>query len=482
MLRWFHNGLGSVLRSAVLFLSVCATSAWAGARVDIPKPTDPLQPAPPPPAIEQSVVNLEVSLSAEELADAADQAFPLVAAREDGWNEAQTLPGREDLRFLYRLVRGPFRYRVDQNRFEMKFEEIRYRIWVRQTQPDTVVDARCGHGNDPPKQLRVLARSVLTWSDTWQLQAQTTVDPPVFVEPCRFRELDLDATPLLQSVLQPKLTSLAETIDRKIRDRTDAQHRATTVWRKLQEPVELAPDQWLVFNLRDARVGPIGSHGTLLLQTSVNLFMEPQVIHGARPTVTEVPLPPLQLVPSALDGFHLALPFRADYERINRRLTQLMVGQVIDAPPGEPLTITGVELYGSGNRLILALRVAGGINGTLYAAGKPVFDEANRTLRFVDLDFTVDTKNVLVRSINRFWHDALLDRLTSEALIDLSEPLKMLEGRLNAALTRDLAPGARLDGAITTMRPQSIYPVPRGIEVQLIVDGFMRLKLGRGES
>ena len=132
--------------------------------------------------------------------------------------------------------------------------------------------------------------------------------------------------------------------------------------------------------------------------------------------------------------------------------------------------------------MILALRVAGGINGTLYAAGVPMFDEASRTVRFDDLDFTVDTRNVLVRAINRFGHEALLTKLRSEASIDLSEPLSVLQRRLNSALTRELAPGARLDGAITTMRPQSIYPVPGGIEVQLIVDGFMRLKLGRGES
>ena len=435
---------GLLLWSVALLLFVSATSAWGGSWVDIPKPTDRLQPPPSPPPVGQSVANLEVILPAEELADAADQAFPAVAAREDGWNDAQTLPGRDDMRYLYRLVRGSFTYRMDQDRFEMRFDQIRYRIWVRRGEADSAVDGRCGHGDDPPKQLRVLGRSKLSWSDTWRLQSTTTIDQVEFLEPCRLRELDIDVTPLIQSILQPKLTSLAETIDRTIRERTESKQRAETVWRKLQEPVELSPGQWLLFNPRDMRISPIRSHGTLLLRTSVNLVMEPQVSHSARPSVTETPLPLLQLSPAALEGFHLALPVRTDYGRINRRLAQLMVGQVIETTPGEPLTITGVELYGSGDKLILALRVTGGFNGTLYAAGVPVFDEASRTVRFVDLDFTVDTKHVLVNAINRFGHETLLERLRSEAHIDLAEPMDRLQMRLNSALTRELAPGIRL--------------------------------------
>ena len=466
-----------MLWSVALFLLLSATSALGGSRADIPKPTDRLQPPPSPPAVAPSVANLEVILPAEELADAADQSFPAVAAKEDGWNDAQTLPGRDDMRYLYRLVRGPFTYRMDQDRFEMRFDQIRYRIWVRQGEEGSAVDSQCGHGADPPKQLRVIARSQLSWSDRWTLQSKTTIEPAEFLEPCRLRELNVDVTPLVQSVLEPKLTSLAETIDRTIRERTESKQRAETIWRKLQEPIELSPDQWLLFNPRDMRVSPIHSHGTLLLRTSVNLVMEPRVSRSARPSVTQTPLPLLQLSPTALEGFHLALPMRTDYGRINSRLAQLMVGEVIDATPGEPLTITGVELYGSGDKLILALRVTGGFNGTLYAAGVPVFDEASRTVRFVDLDFTVDTRHVLVNAINRFGHETLLERLRSEAHIDLAEPMDRLQMRLNGALTRELAPGIRLEGVISTLRPHRIYPVDGGVEVQLVADGFMRLNL-----
>ena len=69
----------------------CAASAWATSELNIPKPTDPLVPAPLPPALEASAVNLEVRLTAEGLAAAVDEGFPQVAARENDWSEAVTL-------------------------------------------------------------------------------------------------------------------------------------------------------------------------------------------------------------------------------------------------------------------------------------------------------------------------------------------------------------------------------------------------------
>src|SRR5215831_1658633 len=304
---WFRTCCCSIV------LLVCSTGVWAASELQIPKPSDPLKPAPPPPALEPSVVNLEVRLPAEELAVAVDQAFPQVSAREDNWDNAGTLGGREDFRFLYRLVRGPFRYRMDHDHFDVWFDQVRYRIWARMNQGGTMVEVFFCNGDHPPRRLNLSTRSALTWSDTWRIQSRTTFGEPTFVEPCRLEGLDLDATPLLKSVLEPRLTALAQSIDRIIHERTEAKKRAETVWQKIQEPVELGPNRWLQFNPRDARVSPITSHGTQVVQTSVNLVMEPKVLNGSRPASTQVPLPPLQLAPLALEGFHLALPITIEY-------------------------------------------------------------------------------------------------------------------------------------------------------------------------
>ena len=461
-----------------MWLSVlCAGSAWAASQLDIPKPTDPLRPAPPPPALEASVVNLEVQLTAEGLATAVDEGFPQVAARENDWSDAVTLGEREDIRFLYRLVRGSFRYRMDHDQFHVSFDQVRYRVWARRNEGDGFVEGRCGHGDDPPRRLNLAARSTLSWSDRWRMRSRTTFDEPVFVEPCLLTGLDIDATPVLKAVLQPRLAALAQSIDRIVREQTEAKQRAEMVWQKLQEPVEFAPNQWLQFQPRDARVSPITSNGTLVLHTSVNLVMAPRVVNGSKPDSVSMPLPPLQMTPLPLEGFHLALPITVDYGRINQRLEQDMIGQEFQTPVGDTLRVEGVQLYGSGDKLILALQVSGGANGTVYATGTPVFDEGLGTLKFVDLDFTLDTRNVLVKSANWMFHQNILSSLRSQASIDLSGQLQTLRSRLTSALTRDLGPNARLEGEVTSLRPRGVYPTAGGVEVHIIAEGSLWVEL-----
>ena len=461
-----------------MWLSVlCAGSAWAASQLDIPKPTDPLRPAPPPPALEASVVNLEVQLTAEGLAAAVDEGFPQVAARENDWSDAVMLGELEDIRFLYRLVRGSFRYRMDHDQFHVSFDQVRYRVWARRNEGDGFVEGRCGHGDDPPRRLNLAARSTLSWSDRWRMRSRTTFDEPVFVEPCLLTGLDIDATPVLKAVLQPRLAALAQSIDRIVREQTEAKQRAEMVWQKLQEPVEFAPNQWLQFQPRDARVSPITSNGTLVLHTSVNLVMAPRVVNGSKPDSVPMPLPPLQMTPLPLEGFHLALPITVDYGRINQRLEQDMIGQEFQTPVGDTLRVEGVQLYGSGDKLILALQVSGGVNGTVYATGTPVFDEGLGTLKFVDLDFTLDTRNVLVKSANWMFHQNILSSLRSQASIDLSGQLQTLRSRLTSALTRDLGPNARLEGEVTSLRPRGVYPTAGGVEVHIIAEGSMWVEL-----
>lgn len=476
MANGLPNRFGLALRAAALIFLIGTSNAWGGSSVNIPKPNEKLLPPPSPPTLERSVVNLEVSLSAEELALLVDQTFPPVVAREDGWNDAALLPGRDDLRFLYRLHRGGFRYQMRQDRLELTFNDIRYRIWARRPGTELVEEGSCGHGNDPPKRIQVVAHTAVSWSDAWRLNPQTSFDPPAFVDDCRLQPLNIDATPMLQSLVQSRLSALAEKIDQKIDEHNAGKQRASVIWKKLQEPVELTPNRWLTLNPVGARVGPIGSDGGLLIKTSVNLIMEPKILDN-KPPSQDRPLPTLETAPATMGGSRLLYRVFADYATINSRLERMLVGQDIDTPLGEPITIAGVELYGSGSKLIVAIKLKGGVNGTLYSTGVPVFDEPSRSIKFRDLDFTLHTKNSLVRGTERFWHDTLLEKMESDIFVDFDEPLMLMQTRLNEALTRELAPGARLEGRFTKLLPAGIYPVTGGVEVQMIAQGAVRLVL-----
>src|SRR5262249_62054531 len=92
------------------------------------------------------------------------------------------------------------------------------------------------------------------------------------------------------------------------------------------------------------------------------------------------PLPDLALAEAPAHDFHVTLPLYVPYTVINERLTQTVVGTSVDVGMSQPLSVTSVQAYGSGARLILALGVTGPATGTVYLAGTPAVDAASQSV------------------------------------------------------------------------------------------------------
>jgi len=111
-----------------LMLVSCLLAGCRNTRVEIPKPTDVLEPPPSAPSVEQSVVHLKVSVPVNELAIAADAALPTEAGHEETWLNGGRLPFPASLQYQYRIVRGPLQWRMTQDRLETHVPDILYRI------------------------------------------------------------------------------------------------------------------------------------------------------------------------------------------------------------------------------------------------------------------------------------------------------------------------------------------------------------------
>jgi len=467
-----------LFRTVTLTLAACVLSGFGGAGAEIPKPNDPLAPPPPVPSVEESVVHLHLSLALNDMVFAAEAAVPSEGAKEEVWQEGGTLAGHGHYQYFYRFVRGPVQVRMVGDRLAIDYPEFRYRLAIKLTRPDgAVIDGGCGYDDDPPKRLRLTASSRLSWSEAWSLKSETSFNPPGFLDPCRLTDRDIDGTPIVRSLLDARLGALASAIDAKMRERTASKERTGAVWLKLQEPKALTPNLWLTLNPTGVQVGPIGAEGERLIQASVHLLLRPTASLGAQPAPDHRPLPSLELTPHTGDGFHLALPILAEYPAINRLLAQRLVGNEIPSPVGDSVKIVSAQLYGSGANLILELGMSGGVNGTVYAMGTPVLDTSTNMLRFEDFNFTLETKNVLFKAANWMLRDNILARLEPQTHIDLSEHVGTLRRQLSRALTRQVAPDMWLEGSVTSLHPHAIYPVPGGIEIQVIADGSLQLSV-----
>lgn len=452
-------------------------SSPAGAPLAIPKPTDPLLPPPPPPAIEPSVVNLTVSASLQHVAQAVQASFPIHHQHEEEWLPGKRLLEGAPFEYRYYLWRGPAQFTLTGNQLVTEFPDVRYRIAARATQADGQTRiGTCGYGDQWPRRLRLTATSLLTWTESWRLHTTTTFRPPALADECRLTPLIADVGPLLAAGLNERLPPFAAAIDRTVAEQAEAKQRAEMIWQRLQEPVELKRDMWLAYRPTLARAGPIAADGEATLRSIVSLAFHPLVTLGAKPVLSPTPLPPLQLgQPAAAEGFHLGIPMLVSYEELNRRLAPQIVGEEIRPPVGAPITVTGLQVYGSGDRLIAAVTVTGGVNGTLYLAGRPSLAPVTQALEFRGFDFTMETRNVLAKATDRMMHDAILEKVLPETTIDLRDRFEDLRNRIERQFTRELVPDTWLEGSVTQLVSRGIYPTEQGLEIHLVVDGNLKL-------
>ena len=463
------------LLAMVAFVAL-ASPAFSGSQIEIPKPTDPLEAPPPPPTVGVSTLHLPVSIAVSEIATAADLAVPRVSDYEETWHSGESLPDHGPVTYQFRFHRGPVQARMIQDTMVIRFPENLYRFRVRITQPDgSIVEGRCGYGNDPPKHVTFAARSRLSWTDAWTIQSHTTFEDPEFPDLCRLDRNDIEIMPLLSRIARAKVQALAPALDATVRERGESKHRAETVWKQLYEPIQVTPSLWITLNPSDIAAGPIGSGGDRTIETAVDLQLKPHAVFGNPPPSSPQPLPPLLPASDRHEGFHLAIPVTVPYADINRRLAKDLVGQEIELSAGKHLSIVSAQLYGSGHSLLVELGIKGPVDGLLYVTGKPVLDSSTGILRFDELDFTIETRNVLARAATWLLSKEVLARLEPETRIELSDRLEQLRRQLARALTRQLTPGTWLQGTVTALTPLGIYPIEGGVEVHIEAEGSLML-------
>lgn len=91
--------------------------------------------------------------------------------------------------------------------------------------------------------------------------------------------------------------------------------------------------------------------------------------------------------------------------------------------------ITNVDLWQKEGKMIIALDVKGSINGKVYLAGFPQFNTETKEIYFDKLEYTLDTKNVLIKSANWLAKGTILRKIQENCRYSIQS--NMEEGKQN---------------------------------------------------
>jgi hypothetical protein len=194
------------------------------------------------------------------------------------------------------------------------------------------------------------------------------------------------------------------------------------------------------------------------------------------------PSPVPNLTPAAnSSGFSVFLEAALQYDSLSRVVNGYMAGKRFDLSEGifaKHIVVKEVTVAGSNEgRMLIKLDFTGSFNGTAFFTGSPVYNAATNTIEVQDLDYDLQTKNVLLKSAKWLFAGKIETELKKATAINLTSYLATAQSSLNTYLNKEWAKGIKGSGNVKELKVISVEPLPQHIVVKTSCAGALGVQV-----
>lgn len=137
---------------------------------------------------------------------------------------------------------------------------------------------------------------------------------------------------------------------------------------------------------------------TFVLDMGIKCTMETLI--GKQPeskfNASKIALKAVSKIPQDITANIVAV---STYQEASKLMTKNFSGQVFGSG-SKSVKVQNVAIWHKNGKMIIALDVLGSVNGTIYLAGFPQYNDKTKEVFFDQLDYALDTKNKLMRTAN----------------------------------------------------------------------------------
>ncbi|MBK9186990.1 MAG: DUF4403 family protein [Moraxellaceae bacterium] len=312
----------------------------------------------------------------------------------------------------------------------------------------------CGVGEELPK-IEFSLPGKLYWTTTGDLAVQTGQWKLKWLKPCNITAFKFNVEKMVN------LPVVREKVQKIVNENIDAAFKQvgfkallTQIWPVMSEPKSLEKDVWLL--LQPEKIGLTDIVGTgRYLKTNLSLTARPQIVTGDKPRVVMPIMPAPQRLITSGDSFYVA--FRGDIglDTANRLLNEQLANKPFDAG-GKTVLINSLQLYGSGDKAVLGLRLQQPINAEIFLLGKLVLDANKNEMRLDDIEFELATTSLLAKSANWMLHGTFKNAIAQKARFSFDKDMSNVLADFKD-YRQSLGYGATLKAQIAQVRPQGYF-------------------------
>lgn len=185
-------------------------------------------------------------------------------------------------------------------------------------------------------------------------------------------------------------------------------------------------------------------------------------------------LKPVKEMPERVTATIVAV---STYEDASRIMTKNFNGYTFSSG-SKKVTVSNVKIWQKSNKMIIALDLQGSIAGTIYLSGYPQYNEVTQEVFFDQLDYVLDTKNVLTKSANWMASNYILKQLQEQCRYSIAPNLEEGKENIKKYITNySPTEGVYINGKLGELAFKKVQLTPQAMLAFITVDGMLEVKV-----
>ena len=284
-------------------------------------------------------------------------------------------------------------------------------------------------------------------------------------------------------IINPTLSifksKIAKKIDKAIDETCDFKPQVLSVLEKLSTPF-LTSEQYetwfkmvpMELYVTEAKL----SKSKITLNMGLKCNMQTMV--GQEPKnsfdAKKIVLKPVSLIPENTTASVVAV---STYESASKIVTKNFQGQEF-ASGSRKIVVKKVDLWQKDGKMIIALSVAGSINGTIYLSGIPNYNPITKDIYFDQMDYVLNTKSVLMKSANWLMQGTILKKIQENCRYSIKGNLEEGKKNMEPYLT-NYSPmkGVFINGVLNDFEFEKLELTDKAIIAFITTSGKMNIKI-----
>ncbi|MGN6401396.1 MAG: DUF4403 family protein [Flavisolibacter sp.] len=195
--------------------------------------------------------------------------------------------------------------------------------------------------------------------------------------------------------------------------------------------------------------------------TPVVSFEKPDATISAVPNLTTANHP---------GGFNIYLEAALQYDSLSKVLNGYLVNKRFDLSEGlfkKHIVIENTMVSGNENGdMQIRLDFTGSFNGTVFFTGKPVYNAEKKTIEVQDLDYDLETKNLLLKTAKWLFNNRIISELKKYTSFELTDYYNTATSTLNTWLNKEWTKGIKGSGSVNDLKLTAVHALPQHLLIR----------------